>query len=394
MSEPPRADNRPGTSEPPRADNQPGTSDGPHTTGSPRASGEARESRTDHASDEARQSHTNHASGETRANDIVMPDDDDKHHRSDQPTRSTSHQPNGSVSMSTSAGIQATDVLARRYGALLRAYPKGWREQRGDEMLGTLLDAAEPGRRRPSVRESVSIVVQGLRERLGLRRRRSPGAVWSEGLRIGALLVLGEAFAEALVLLYENTDLPAHAAAWYGAAVPFGGAAMAALVMGRTVVAAVLTGVWAVLPTGQGELPWTVMTALLVLTALSLADRGRQRISVVWLGVVPVTVLLWFGHHLLTGGFFQPAGALVYPFALLLAVTAVVLVDPRLPVAVACLSVVVMLQSTLHVAGPLYGSATQGELPVHLRPQTTVFAAITVVLLTIGYLRARRPARI
>lgn len=294
--------------------------------------------------------------------------------------------------MSTSADTQATDVLARRYRALLRAYPKAWREQRGDELLGTLLDAAEPGRRRPSARESASVVVQGLRERLGLRRRRSPGAVWSEGLRIGALLVLGEAFAEVLVLLYENTDLPA--VAWYAAAVPVGGAAIAALVMGRTVVAAVLTGVWAVLPAGHGELPWTVMTAVLVLTVLSLVDRGRRRISAVWLGVVPVTVALWFGFHLLTGGFFQPAGALVYPFALLLAVTAGVLVDPRLPVAVACLSVVVMLESTLHVAGPLYGSAAQGVPPVHLRPQTTVFAAITVVLLTIGHLRARRLARI
>ncbi|MEV0130219.1 hypothetical protein AB0H83_17385 [Dactylosporangium sp. NPDC050688] len=292
--------------------------------------------------------------------------------------------------MSTSA---ETEVLARRYRALLRAYPKAWREQRGDELLGTLLDAAEPGRRRPNVRESASIVVQGLRERLGLRRR-SPGAVWSEGLRIGALLVLGEAFAEALVVLYENMDQPAHAAAWYGAAVPVGGAAIAALVMGRTVVAAVLTGVWAVVPAGHGELPWTVMTALLVLTALSLADRGRQRISAVWLGVVPVTVLLWFGYHLLTGEFFRPAGVLLYPFALLLAVTAGVLADPRLPVAVACLSVVVMLDSTLHVAGPLYGSAAQGVPPVDLRPQTTVFAAITVVLLTIGHLRARRLARI
>ncbi len=310
---------------------------------------------------------------------------------SDEPTGSTSHQPNGSVSMSTET--QATEVLARRYRALLRAYPKAWREQRGDELLGTLLDAAEPGRRRPNVRESASIVVQGLQERLGLRRRRSCGAVWSEGLRIGALLLLGGAFAEVLVALYENMDFPAQAA-WYGAAVPVGGAAIAALVLGRTVVAAVLTGVWAVLPAGHGELPWTVMTALLVLAALSLTDRGRQRISAVWLGVVPVTVLLWFGFHLLTGEFFQPAGALVYPFALLLAVTAGVLVDPRLPVAVACLSVVVMLDSTLHVAGPLYGSATHGVPPVDLRPQTTVFAAITVVLLTIGHLRARRPARI
>ncbi|WP_033361134.1 hypothetical protein [Dactylosporangium aurantiacum] len=84
----------------------------------------------------------------------------------------------------------------------------------------------------------------------------------------------------------------------------------------------------------------------------------------------------------------------MYPFALLLAVTAGVLVDPRLPIAVACLSVAVMLESTLHVAGPLYGSAMHGVPPVLLRPQTAVFAAIAVVLLTIGHLRARRSARI
>ncbi|GAB3824318.1 hypothetical protein ACFPIJ_63195 [Dactylosporangium cerinum] len=291
-------------------------------------------------------------------------------------------------------------VLARRYRALLRAYPKAWRAERGDELLGTLLDAAEPDRRRPNLRESVSILAQGTRERFGLRRRRAPGEVWSEALRIGVLVLLGQTVASTLLSILElftmDAVMPVANIARYGAGVAFGIAAMVALVLGQTVVTTVLTGLWIAAPVMHGELPWQLVTAFAVLAGLSLADRtpGRRRTSAVWLVVVPLVLLLGFGFNQMVGGYFYPASALLYPFALLLALTAGVTVDPRLPIAVACLTVAMMLNATLHIPSLFGGGSINGVSPVELRPQTAVFGAIAVVLLTIGHLRARRLARI
>jgi hypothetical protein len=57
-----------------------------------------------------------------------------------------------------------TGRLARRYRRLLFCYP---RAHRRDEMLATLLEAAPPGRTRPTVREAANLIRHGLRARLG-----------------------------------------------------------------------------------------------------------------------------------------------------------------------------------------------------------------------------------
>jgi hypothetical protein len=65
--------------------------------------------------------------------------------------------------------------LERRCRWLQRAYPAWYRRSRGEEMLGTLLDASPPGRRWPSVRDARALVIGGLRVRVraigGLRVR-------------------------------------------------------------------------------------------------------------------------------------------------------------------------------------------------------------------------------
>lgn len=55
-------------------------------------------------------------------------------------------------------------TLARRYRRLLFCYP---RAHRRDELLATLLEAAPPGRTRPTARETVNLIQHGLRARLG-----------------------------------------------------------------------------------------------------------------------------------------------------------------------------------------------------------------------------------
>ncbi|MGK5737604.1 hypothetical protein [Micromonospora sp. URMC 103] len=59
------------------------------------------------------------------------------------------------------------DALARRYRRLLIGYPRSWRRARADEVVAVLLDAAPPGRTRPTVREAVNLLRHGLRARLG-----------------------------------------------------------------------------------------------------------------------------------------------------------------------------------------------------------------------------------
>jgi hypothetical protein len=54
--------------------------------------------------------------------------------------------------------------LESRYRRLLRAYPQG---RRRTELLNTLMEAAPPGRSRPTARETVNLLRHGLRARLG-----------------------------------------------------------------------------------------------------------------------------------------------------------------------------------------------------------------------------------
>jgi hypothetical protein len=55
--------------------------------------------------------------------------------------------------------------LERRCRRLLRAYPAWYRRGRGEEMLGTLLEASPPGRRWPSFRDTRALITGGLRVR-------------------------------------------------------------------------------------------------------------------------------------------------------------------------------------------------------------------------------------
>lgn len=55
--------------------------------------------------------------------------------------------------------------LERRCRRLLRAYPAWYRRGRGEEMLGTLLEASPPGRRWPSFRDARALITGGLRVR-------------------------------------------------------------------------------------------------------------------------------------------------------------------------------------------------------------------------------------
>ena len=93
-------------------------------------------------------------------------------------------------------------ALERRYCWLLRAYPVWYLEDRGGEMLGTLLEASTPCQSWPSARDAAALLTGGLRVRAG------------RGLREAAGLRL-------VVLLAVVLDLTGYAAGMLGWA--FGG---------------------------------------------------------------------------------------------------------------------------------------------------------------------------
>lgn len=70
------------------------------------------------------------------------------------------------------------DPLTRHYRRLLLCYPRSYRRDRGEEILGLLLDTAPAGRIRPTLREALDVVRNGLRCRLGRPTSRTVG-VWA-----------------------------------------------------------------------------------------------------------------------------------------------------------------------------------------------------------------------
>jgi hypothetical protein len=74
--------------------------------------------------------------------------------------------------------------LERRYRQLLRAYPAGYRQARGAEIVGTYLDLAGPDRRWPSILDVADVLAGGGRERL----RAAGAADLIPGVRLAAVL--------------------------------------------------------------------------------------------------------------------------------------------------------------------------------------------------------------
>lgn len=80
--------------------------------------------------------------------------------------------------------------LERRARKLLRAYPPGYREHRGEEILGTLLEATAPGRSWPSLRDTASVVVSGVRARREANQRPGLAASLRQAALLGVTLYL------------------------------------------------------------------------------------------------------------------------------------------------------------------------------------------------------------
>jgi len=80
--------------------------------------------------------------------------------------------------------------LEARTRTLLRFYPPSYRYARGEEMLGTVLEASPPGRNWPAPRDALSLIAGGLRARSAQNRRLPLGTSLRLTLILGAVLWL------------------------------------------------------------------------------------------------------------------------------------------------------------------------------------------------------------
>jgi hypothetical protein len=83
-----------------------------------------------------------------------------------------------------------THSLEKRFRVLVGLYPPGWRNVHGEELLSTLLDAAPPGQRWPSPRETMGLIVGASREQMRSRGVSTPSEVVGDGPHIGATLIV------------------------------------------------------------------------------------------------------------------------------------------------------------------------------------------------------------
>jgi hypothetical protein len=90
--------------------------------------------------------------------------------------------------------------LERRRRLLLRAYPAAYRQDRGEEITGTLLEATKPGHAWPPLRDLRSLIAGGLRARAAQNRERTTAA----NLRVAALAGIAAYLAFTATGLVQN----------------------------------------------------------------------------------------------------------------------------------------------------------------------------------------------
>jgi hypothetical protein len=162
----------------------------------------------------------------------------------------------------------SASVLRRRYQRLLAVYPSDWRAANETVVLDTLLEAAGPTRRWPSLRETLALLVGGARA--WIRRPRPDagdrGRRWLDGLQLGAMLLALWELAAALGQLvfwvaHGFRDASGNVPAYDGSAAASGSvvAVLAAvtfvtLLRGRVRVALVAVVVWVL-----AGVPWAII---------------------------------------------------------------------------------------------------------------------------------------
>jgi hypothetical protein len=194
--------------------------------------------------------------------------------------------------------------LERHCRLLLRAYPAAYRQDRGEEMVGTLLEATPAGRSWPLARDVRALAVGGLRARAALNRRLTTAANLRIAALVGAagyLAFSAGAYLRVGLLLLAGLNVP-HQAGWAAltvAVLVVAAVAMAWVSSRRAVlVAAAIAAVGVSLTASwhNAQFGWPT-TELACLAALALLAGRAERPGRHWLwpvalaAAVPLTIL-------------------------------------------------------------------------------------------------------
>jgi hypothetical protein len=287
--------------------------------------------------------------------------------------------------------------LERRARRILRVYPAAYRRERGEEIIGTLLEATPDGRTWPQARDVRALVICGLKARAAQNRQRTVGAnlraAVMTGLAMYLALWIGLFVASVVQSLTLDSPHNDGLTSWPSAVIA--SLSVATIVLAwtaprRIVVAAALAASAAVGAIGlaNSDLLGTRLLLVLALAGLAaLAPRaGHPSRRWLWLpGIivaswVPIELAggyAWFGY---TWGFFTPGLLLL---ALVVSGIAWVAVDARLVVALLTYLAVTALQ--VPVAEVTDGFGVFSALPV--------FGVVVAILAPSVWLLRRQSAR-
>jgi hypothetical protein len=283
--------------------------------------------------------------------------------------------------------------LERRCRSLLRAYPRWYRRQRGDEMLATLLEASQPRQRWPSARDARALIIGGLRVRATQDQRLTTAANVRLAAQLGAALTLltliagnltsgiliwaniyGQNIGNGLWSAYGLLGLATVAAAWFAPR----------LVVAVLAAATAAAAIWVFWGSGKAL---AILPAGLLITLAVLACLG-ERLPRSWLWFAGA----WFGWDVLALlTVLEPLRFLSVPLGVVLLiilglVAGWAFVDARPALAMAifmtCIGVFYQLLSTI----------SYGWVVVSPGPGLFIFVAAAVVLASGSFWRLRRQA--
>ena len=289
---------------------------------------------------------------------------------------------------------QTPGKLERRARALLRAYPAEYRHGRAEEIIGTLLEAAPPGRSFPTAREAWSLIAGGRHARATRNRRPGVKANVRLALLLGISIYLSLNFVP-----YVGSALgflPGDGASWrtittlaLGAAV-----ALAPWLGSRVAVTALAIPAGALVAYGDlrgnhgGAATLSLAELLIVMAVLAALSGGPVRLPRSWLWLPGAFPLALVAGRLLSRQHVRgpSLGSLELDALLLLAVVVVCwLVTDARPAFALCLAVLLEAVITA-LPGLVYGDYLYARLEVLL----VEFAIVLPILLPAAWLLLRR----
>ena len=294
---------------------------------------------------------------------------------------------------------QTPGKLERRARALLRAYPAEYRHGRAEEIIGTLLEAAPPGRSFPSAREAWSLIAGGRHARAARNRRPGVKANLRLALLLGISIYLGVYFglglAGSVLGFFPGQSWLTNTTLALGTAValaPWLGSRMA--VTALAIPAAALAAYGDLRGNHAGAATMSVAELLIVMAALAALSGGPVRLPRSWLWLPCAFPLALAAERLLSLlhvlGLGPGPDLLVYlePGELLLLAVVVVcwLVTDARPAFALCLAV--LLEAVMITLPELV--YRDYFLIDHLESFLIVFAIVLPVLLPAAWLLLRR----